>query len=226
VAKLDITVIASGRLKKILREKAFKAIKESLEDADFAIFDKIQDEAIMAIRQTEEFQAIAGGRAGEFFDDLQAVLGIEDPDIALAEMLEVIKDGIDSELFLEDRKPVFVLKLLGGDTFNRLMAMSGGTYTSEPSGEEIPWLQWMLTLQSDPIAANLLIGESSDPAFKDSRTGRAIMTDIGTGKWDIQLHTNRRTNFIVRALSEQSFKTRVREIVQKEFLSQLQSRSA
>ena len=191
-------------------------IEEAIKDVAFAEIlpqvinaakDSIQTaiipEVIEAIRNTETWDAIRGVFKGDPQRDLQAVLGIANPEPVLEDILSIIQSNIRVDVLQSSNEFGYIITLLTNESYQNMIAGAIGSYVSEPSGETIPWLRWLLLGSSDLIVGYALAFEgSSIKSFSKSRTGRAIMRKTKSGRWSIEDHVsgNEENNFLFEAL--------------------------
>lgn len=187
--------------KKVIRE-AIIANAENLEEA-------IKERYATEVRKTPEYKSLrreAGGLRKDF--------GIEEPDSALADVIDVLLRYVKvtiNRATNDNNNYIVPMTIVVFDqrSLKGLLSSNVGSYFSDGnsrwSGEEIPWLRWLLTSGNTPVVVGYTVfyGEYSD---EQSRTGHAIMVDTNvSGKSftvDPRYRGTAERNFLTRAARE------------------------
>lgn len=238
-AKLSIDI-------KDLREKIFekfgdqvapliqeRIVTDSKDDIIRAFFESLQKNRV--------FQLLLSNDDLDPRNDLRGHLGLTSQlaDAAANEIESIIADSLEFNNL--DRKSL--RKVIGrrGGKFakvgealsigfsisfkrleNNVRNISSGSYISEPSGETIPWMHWLL---DGGFVGDYRIAFADDEVIQriqdyispsTSRSGRAIMLRSNTEDWDIDQDTALRPggkNFVLKVLEDPRWKEKVRKIL-------------
>lgn len=166
------------------------------------------------IRRTDEYLSLING-------ELMGELGIPDAEARMDRILATIARSVEVAVI-----PVTVQngKLTGGllikmirSDFEDILQLSGASYVSQPSGETVPWLEWLIG-SGDQIVVftHKIIKDLSDAQKDRSRTGKALMIP-GSG-WRVppQYSGTFQDNFILRAFSVVEVERVLSQIIEEE----------
>jgi hypothetical protein len=207
----------SARLKKhLLKEYINPAIKETVEELQLTIPGLI----IRKIKSSDVWGAIAGEEAGSEERDLQAVLGIIDPNSRLAYLERALLRIITVKVIKGSRPGIEIGVIKDSDVIN-LVSANFGQYVSGPSGEVIPWLEWLLLGDGHVSGYHIEFGR-----FK-SRSGRARMEE--EGNWSIKpslraFGIGSGENFLTEAFRDGELIRQIRDIVFPRLVQNLRGR--
>lgn len=186
-------------------------VNNSLSTAASRIKKKIRIIVKQLIVNCPEYQSLVN------HGQLQGELGVVDPKRSMEDILNVWvksigitlrpakKNGNDIKAFLD----IDILDT----SFQNVLSLPAAKYTTE-KGQEIPWLQWLLTAGDSIIIRNYDI----DFNTMYSRTGLNIMVKNVSSNWRIppEFSGTIQNNFVTRAL--QDFDTILNTIVNEEII--------
>lgn len=191
-------------------------IPKAIKKATPIIKSRIGDLVVQFVQNSPEFKGLSGDFAGDVFTDLQAVLGIENPNDVLPEMLNFIKESVN--VVIQPRN--ISITVLNEAQQQQMVNEPWAKYVSEPSGETISWLEWLMTGQSDPVGVSILYGGIISARGIDSRTGRAIMVSDPTSSFEVSDYIGDR-NWISDALNNEEFKSSVFTVIGSSLIDSL-----
>jgi hypothetical protein len=209
-----------------------KIIIDSRDDIIRCFFDALQRNKI--------FQSLLDDIGGSNRNDVRAHLGLS-RELALNAAYE-IENMINDSLEFNNLNRASLRKVSGrrGGKFsvlgealsigfnisfkkleNNIRSIPSGRYTSEPSGLEIPWIDWLLDggFVGDyriAFADDEVVQAISEKLNLKSRSGRAIMLPDSSSDWDIDTDTTFRSgnkNFVIRILEDNKWKMCVKQII-------------
>lgn len=165
------------------------AIERKVRKENAAITKIIIEEVIKSVMKSDTADALTGGYAGNISGlDLQAEFGLEPGmgESALKEIADVLNDpsmvSIEDKIDTRRGNDIFFTKTIKAYSPSqykeRVTEIPSGSYNSEPSGEEIPWIEWLMHTMEAVIGSNKGIVFDLDQlkyGGAGSRSGRAIM---------------------------------------------------
>lgn len=178
------------------------------------------------VKEGKTWESLLGGYAGLRVADLQAVLGLEDPDSALDELEYMLLDSISIRKL--NRVLPGIIITIQDSAFSRLINADFASYISDRSGASIDWLEWLLLgeakISSYRINFDLDVKESAR-----SRSGRALMEPRRGGSWSIRpsivaMGTSG-SNFLIEAFSDGSLQNKIASKFQRDIGPALQRAS-
>jgi len=203
----------------ILREAAAR-LAPAFDRAAPSIRGRVGALARTLIAATPEFKSLVDG-------DLRAHMGLADPESALAPVL----DAVAAAVFVEVERPrASGVTIAGGISvgvlksgFDDLIALSGSSYVSPPSGSRIRWLEWLLKAGDRIVIKNYGITFRLDPdERRRSRTGEALMFAGGKG-WRVppEHSGTEDDNFLTRAFEAPDVEDRLLRVFREEIEARL-----
>lgn len=171
------------------------------------------------IAGTEEYQSLING-------DLRGEFGLATPEGDLGAILRAIRDGV-----VVERIPVRVKGsgLTGGlrismikSNYQDILGLTQASYVSQPSGERIDWLDWLLT-RGDKIIVNEhhvdFVTGAAERAR--SRSSMALMRPGSTWRVPSWASGTSSDNFILRAFNVSGVEAEMARILEDEIGSRL-----
>lgn len=185
-------------------------VNTSLSTAAFRIKKRIRVIVKELIENCPEYKSLIHGQ-------LQGELGIVDPQGAMSEILNAWIKGIGITLRPAKKNGNDIKAFLDIDiidtSFQDVLSLQAAKFTTE-KGQEIPWLEWLLT------AGDSIIIRDYDIDFnaKYSRTGLNIMVKKVSSNWRVppEFSGTIQNNFVTRALKD--FDTTLNNIVNEEII--------
>lgn len=194
--RLDPRTSARQMEAALLKEVAY-ALNLALRQAAPAIRTRIGEACDGLVRRTPEYLSLLGGKLMEDF-------GLPDAEHRIDQILDEVKRGAFVEVIPVTHSGG---RLSGGmrvglfrENFEDILALGAASYVSAPSGETVPWLDWLL-LQGDRIIVYThRVDTDLDAAQKArSRTGRALMLRPGVWHVPSEFAGTLQDNFLLRA---------------------------
>lgn len=146
-----------------------------------------------ALKKLWEKTTLAQGLRGKFaFDlerDAQAILGVEDGDLAVEAIGDALAEAVTFAGFRTTPNAVFFF--LKTENLREYLTTNVDedlqSYVSE-NGFTIQWLEWLLSGQSDVAGQIIFAVDGKERVASYSRTGRAIMSTRFSDTFDISTY--------------------------------------
>jgi hypothetical protein len=204
------------RILRLFRDHVNRAFKQSVP----AVKKRLQAACDGIIADAPEYQSLING-------ELMAELGLANPQEKLNAVVGRVKQSIEVAAV-----PVQIRgsSLIGGmsgymvrEDFEDVLALAEASYVSQPSGERIEWLDWLLK-GGDQILVfshQITYDLSSDQKAR-SRSGEALMIPGGAG-WRVpaEFSGNQQSNFLTRAFDGAEVERLITDIVVSEVESRI-----
>ncbi len=189
----------------------------------------ILDEIIESLHRTKMWEGLSQSTPFNSPQDLRALMGLSD-DVADAAMLEIdgiIRNSLEIVSVQGRYKGRFAgisqstqisVGLRESGLRKRLLASHYGSYVSYPSGEEIPWIKWLLDGAAVEAELVFLIDRPTI-SVGDSRSGRAIMDVDGdpTAYWVFNKEDfTDSENFITDIVEDEQLVERIKKVLSRE----------
>lgn len=216
--KVDVRDSNDQIEKRIIQQIQTK-LNSALHRAAPAIRQRIQDLCDSLISGTEEYQSLLNG-------ELLAELGIPDVNRRVENILATIKDNVEVTVIPVQTRGK---KLHGGlnigilrSGYDDILSLSDASYVSLPSGETIPWLQWLIGEGDRIVVLNFQV--EYDLSVRErarSRTGLALMIP-GSG-WRVppEYSGTYEDNFLTRAFNAVEVEAILARIMSQEIQSRI-----
>ena len=181
-----------------IESKILRALKPELnkylEKAFNKAKSKIVNAVVKAIKSTPEYQSLLSG-------DLKYEFGLPDSDSRIENILNFWKN------ITADFKKVSINsnKLSGGFTismidsdYSDVINSAAAVFTTE-KGTDLNWLELLLLFGNKTIIRDYVVEFGDNPR---SRTGRAVMKGVKSGKWGVppEFAGTKNNNWITRAI--------------------------
>lgn len=181
-----------------IENKILRALKPELNKYLEKVFNKakskIVNAVVKAIKSMPEYQSLLSG-------DLKYEFGLPDSDSRIENILNFWKN------ITADFKKVSINgnKLSGGFTismidsdYSDVINSSAAVFTTE-KGTDLNWLEWLLLFGNKTIIRDYVVEFGPNPR---SRTGRAVMKGVQSGKWSVptEFSGTKNNNWITRAI--------------------------
>lgn len=189
--KFDIRITNLNELKKEINQQiSDRYLKQVMIRAQRNALTKIKGALMGAFERTLLFQALKGYYRGDENLDAPAHLGMTDKfaKMAVQEILGAIKQNFELESVVTSREGVIGFRATIADLTTVIENIPDAykTIYSERSGEDLPWLDWVINGGSNiDYAINFYAERLKSPP---NRSGRATMQDLGTLDWDIETY--------------------------------------
>jgi hypothetical protein len=160
-----------------------------------------------AIRISPEYTSIQSGELQKHFglgtnlsisSNAITIKDVVDTRSVLEDIVTQIESGVDIE-FTQVGGEIGVVSIHLLTDIESLLSITGSSYVSPSSGEQIAWLQWLLFSGTEDVVTDyhiLLDGKIR----RASRTGSAIMVPRGAWHVPAEFSGTREDNFITRAI--------------------------
>lgn len=201
-----------------LEKKVVTAYRSSMNAAmKRAVIDirsRIQGVCESLIEGSETYQSLIQG-------DLLGELGIPDVEGRIKAIIQTIKDGVivtsyPAVISQGKLKGGIVIKLLKSD-FADILNMPESSYVSLPSGETIPWLEWLLVGGSQIIVFDHhIIKDLNERQRRHSRTGKALMRPGGSWRVPPAFAGHADDNFLTQAFDVVGVEKLIANIIEEE----------
>lgn len=178
--------------------KVLKALKPELNKYLEKVFNKaktrIVKAVIKAIKNAPEYQSLLSG-------DLKYEFGLPDSDARVNSILsfwEKINVEYKKVYIAGDKiSGGFTLSMIDSD-FSDVIGSAAAVFTTE-KGTDLNWLEWLLLFGNKTIIRDYVVEFGPNPR---SRTGRAVMKGVQSGKWSVpnEFSGTKNNNWITRAI--------------------------
>lgn len=216
--KVDLQESNDEIEKRILQQIQTK-LNSAIHRAVSAIRTRLQALCDSLIQRTEEYESLLNG-------ELLAELGIPNVHQRLENILAVIRDNIEVMAIPVQTRGK---RLVGGLTigilrsgFDDILSLSDASYVSQPSGETIPWLQWLIGEGDRIIVLNFHVQyDLSSTERARSRTGLALMVKGGGWRVPPEYSGTYEGNFLTRAFNAIEVEAAIANIMSQEIQSRV-----
>jgi hypothetical protein len=197
--KLDIKLENKRIIEKNIRDAIIREYRNIFKNATVSIKEELAPIFIQAVLADPLIQELVNNGI------LNAHLGLSSPKDAID---EIIREWADNIVVTGTLVRSLGGKAISGSLFvgmvvsdySDVLGNPAAQYRSDPSGEIIPWLSWMIDSDSKAIVVSYDIKFGSD--FRVSRSGQAVMKKANKS-WTLprQYGGSFDDNFVTRALS-------------------------
>jgi len=173
------------------------------------IQSKLKPKIARAILDSPEIRSLSSGKLKKDF-------GLAyDPSLDIAQSVaETCNVTLGTGISTKSLRGTLIKVEVQPDSLSNLLLASFGSFVSETSGENVPWLSWLLTAGDSPVVMGYDVSYGN---YKRSRAGGAIMKKGGMFRVDPSYSGVAGNNFISRALQSADTISQVESIITQVF---------
>lgn len=181
--------------------------------------EQVPDLLIESVKRTDVYRGIRGDFNGEFDKDIQAHLGLLPENIS--SILSELEDQVRASVVVKASRVSAEIEITLSKLENNVRGMVTGSYTSNPSGLQIDWINWILD-GNTTVSAFIKFDEDGSWFEAISRSGRAIMVEAPGQHWHVRdVIGEDPRNFLQQAVNDPVFLSQLSRLVIKEFLKEI-----
>lgn len=231
----SIKIISIDQLKKGVGRRVLIGLEDPIRAGLKAAKPDLIDSLVRAVSRNQVILGLQGQFAGDEMRDVQAHLGMTDTlsQGAIEEIIQVFRSAVELTNPRYTGKNI-TLGISLSNMQDQIANISLNRYTSDSSGQVIPWMHWLL--KGGQVKAEIDFDLSANEEYK-SRSGRALMYgekteddktfENGTG-WNIDDYDRfaKGTNFLIDIVRDKTWLVEAREILINHLKSALKGKRA
>lgn len=246
LAKVKTSILTTNsQFEKIVSKRAASLLKRVIADKiKKGVRQVVIDTFMKHLKESPILHALVGAESGDQRGaDLQAEFGLDQitANAAVGQILATMNDlrliRVKPIGTQRARSALIEIEITGFDDGlykSKLLSIPEGSYTSPRSGEQVPWMSWLLSTANSMIPGYGIAFDEDVVELDTSRSGRAVMTsnerkaNLADGRFPYLLPKKyvsvRGDDFIQDILIDRKFKKQVRDNISEFLTKEIQLR--